>query len=243
MMDILSLFRSPEKQIEKLRKKVKQPHGDASVRVNACYKLYEMGTPAAILALLDRFTITVSPSVQDDEEKEQVLSWIVGFGEKSVDPLKRFLKGQRQVYWPVRALKEIQPHQKLVATLTDILRHHWEHPPASPEPKAQLIQALSGLHSRELEETVRLFVESRDDDVCLAALDYLMGLGEEAARETALQVYVDSEDRPRIRFWILDRLVEKGWSVKGFRPTVEKSLPEDYTLTRDGVVKKLGRKT
>ena len=48
-MSIFSLFRgSPEKQLLKLRKKTKEPHGDASVRINAAYKLYEIGTPEAI---------------------------------------------------------------------------------------------------------------------------------------------------------------------------------------------------
>ncbi len=242
-MDILALFRgSPEKQIERLRKKVKEPHGDASVRINAAHKLYQMGTPEAILALLDRFKINTSPSRQDDEEKEEVLGWIVSFGERAVEPLTIFLKRERQVYWPARALKEILPEDRLVARLNEILLHLWECPPASPEPKAQLIRSLQGLRSPELEETVRLFVEARDDDVCLAAVDYLFESEEERNRESVLQCYLDSPDRPRIRAQILERLAEKGWNVKGFRPGVEETLPEGYTLTRDGVVKSIGRK-
>ncbi len=243
-MDILSIFRgSPAKQIERARKKVKEPHGDASVRVNAAYKLYQMGTPEAILALLDRFKISVSPSVQDDEEKEQVLEWIVSFGETAVEPLVTFLKRERQVYWPVRALKRILPEESLVKRLTEVLHHHWMNPPASPEPKAQLIRALEGMHSPELEETVRLFMDARDDDVLLAALDYLFESDEERNRETVLQGFVDSEERPRIRAHILDRMVEKGWSVKGFRPAIEEALPEGYTLTREGLIKSIGRRT
>ena len=107
-MNLLSIFRSsPEKQIEKARKKVKEPHGDSANRINAAYRLLEIGTPEAILALLDRFTIDVSPSSQDEEEKEDVLRQIVKRGEGAVSALINFLERERQVYWPVRALKEI----------------------------------------------------------------------------------------------------------------------------------------
>ncbi len=241
-MDILSIFRaSPEKQIRKARKRVKEPHGDAAVRINAARRLWEIGTPESILALLDRFTITSSPLVQDEEEKEDVLAWIVELGTKGVPPLKTFLKRERQVYWPVRALREILSEEEFTASINEVLLYHWENPPASSEPKAQLIRLLDRLHSPELLQTMRLFLEDEDDDVCLGTLDYLFGQSEEEVREAILQCYLDSEDRPRVRTSILDRLAEAGWRVRGHRPRVEESLPEGYTLTRDGTVKTMRR--
>ena len=66
-MSFLSIFKnSPEKQIAKARKRVKEPHGDASIRVAACQKLAAMGTLESIEALLDRFKITVAPATQDE---------------------------------------------------------------------------------------------------------------------------------------------------------------------------------
>ena len=241
-MDILSIFRtSPEKQIRKARKRVKEPHGDAAVRINAARRLWEIGTPESILALLDRFTITSSPLVHDEEEKEDVLAWIVELGPMGVPPLKTFLKHERQVYWPVRALREILSEEELTASINEILRYHWEYPPASSEPKAQLIRLLDELHSPELLQTMRLFLEDEDDDVCLGTLDYLFSQSEEEVREAILQCYLDSEDRPRVRAGILERLAEAGWRVRGHRSQVEESLPEGYTLTRDGTVKTMGR--
>ena len=241
-MDFLSLFRgSPAKQIERARKKVKEPHGDPATRINAARRLREMGTGEAMLALLDRFTITASPSRQDEEEKEAVLSWLVEFGEMAVPPLIKFLKRDRQVYWPVRALEAILSGEKVAQTINEILRYHWENPPASPEPKAQLIRFLKEIHSPELEETIRLYLEDEDDDVRLAALDYLFEYPGDEVREAVLQCYLDSEDRPRIRGYILEGLAEKGWNVRGYRPSVEQTLPEGYSLTREGTVKLIGK--
>lgn len=233
------LWGSPETQIKRARKKVKEPHGDAAVRINAARRLREMGSPEAILALLDRFTITSSPLRQDEDEKEEVISWIVQFGQRAVHPLLTFLKRERQVYWPMRALQKILPNDELARRINEILRYHWEYPPASSEPKAQLIRSLGALYSQELLETVRLFLEDEDDDVCLRATDYLFGRPESDVRDSVIQCYLNAKDRPRVRTQILERLVEQGWKVKGFRAKVEDSLPEGFSLNRDGTVKVL----
>lgn len=240
-MDIFSIFRrSPEKQIQRLRKKVKEPHGDASVRENAAQRLYEIGSAPAIRALLDRYTITVSPSSQDEREKAEVCSWLVRKGTEVVPPIIDFLKRERFVYWPFRALREILSGDELIKEVQKLLRFHWENPPASAFPKAQLIRSLEDLHSPGLEETVRVFLEDEDDDVRLGAIEYLLGCPEENARKWILETYLNSEDRPRIQMQILEHLVEKAWSVRGYRPAIEASLPDAFTLTREGRVKRVG---
>ena len=239
-MDLLSLFRSsPEKQIERARKKVREPHGDPATRMSAAHRLREMGTPEALLALLDRFMINVSPSDQDEQEKEEVLAWIVQMGERAVPSLIQFLKRERQVYWAMRALRETVTEEEFAEKMSEILRDHWNSPPASSDPTAQLIRLLE-VQSSQLVETVRLFLGDEADEVRLAALDFLFDQLEDQAREMALECYLDSEDRPRVRSHILERFADKGWSVKGFRPKIEDTLPEGYTLTRDGRIKNVG---
>lgn len=240
-MDLLSIFRSsPEKQIEKARKKVKEPHGDSATRINAAHRLLEMGTPEAILALLDRFTINVSPSSQDEEEREEVLSWIVQMGEKAVPALIKFLKRERQVYWPVKALKVILSTKEFEETMNEILQYQWENPPASSDPKAQLIQLLETPKSSKLVVTMKLFLEDEADDVRLAVLDHLFDQAEEESREAILRCYLDSADRPRVQGQIMVELAEKQWGVRGLRPQIEENLPEGYALTREGKVKVIG---
>ena len=242
-MDLLSFFRnSPEKQIQKARKKVKEPHGDPATRISAAQRLRDMGTPAAILALLDRFTIDVSPSSQDEQEKTEVLAWLADMGEEAVLPLTQFLKNERQLYWPVRALREIVSAEELARRLEEILRYQWENPPASSDPKAQLIQLLGETKTPHLVETVKLFLEDEADDVRLAALDYFFEGSDESTREAILDCYLDSEDRPRVRNRILERLAEREWSVRGYRPKVEDTLPDGYALTRDGRVRPVSRR-
>jgi len=129
--------------------------------------------------------------------------------------------------------------EEFAEKMSEILRDHWDSPPASSDPTAQLIRLLE-VQSSQLVDTVRLFLGDEADDVRLAALDYLLDRSEEQARQEALECYLDSEDRPRVRSHILELFAEKGWRVRGFRPKIEDTLPEGYTLTRDGRIKKVG---
>ena len=129
--------------------------------------------------------------------------------------------------------------EEFTEKISKILRDHWENPPASSDPTAQLIRLLE-VQSSQLVDTVRLFLGDEADDVRLAALDFLFDQLGDQAREMALECYLDSEDRPRVRSHILERFADKGWSVKGFRPKIEDTLPEGYTLTRDGRIKNVG---
>lgn len=240
-MDLLAFFRgSPEKQIQRLRKKVKEPHGDPSVRQGAAQKLFEMGTPQALKALLDRFTISVSPSVQDEQEKDQLFSWLLSLGERAVPPLLDFLKRERAVHWPAKALQSILDQEAQAREFSAILRYLWDHPPATAIPKTQLIRCLGDLWSEELDQTVRLFLEDDDDDVRLSAVGYLMDRSEDAGRDAVINCYLNAEDRPRIRNRILEYLVEKGWSVKGHRAAIEETLPPGFSLTREGRIRRVG---
>ena len=241
-MDLFSLFRSsPEKQIERSRKKVKEPHGDPATRMSAALRLREMGTPESILALLDRFTIDVSPSGQDEEEKNEVLSWIVQMREEAVEPILTFLKRERQLYWLVKALRGSVSEHEFAQKMNEVLMDHWESPPASSDPTAQLIRLLEGVRTPELVDTIRMFLEDQADDVRLAALDYLFAHDEDEIRETILECYLESEERPRVRGHILSGFVEHSWSVRGFRAKVEETLPDGYKLSRDGLVKTVGK--
>jgi hypothetical protein len=199
-----------------------------------------MGTASAIRALLDRYTINVSPSSQDEREKTEVCSWLVRMGPEAVPPIIDYLKNERSVYWPIRALRGILEGKELIEEVQKLLQFHWENPPASAFPKAQILRSLEGLYSPELEETVRLFLEDEDDDVRLGAIEYLLERPEEEARKWILETYLNSEDRPRIQNQILEHLLDKGWTVRGYRPAVEASLPDAFTLTRDGRVKRVG---
>jgi hypothetical protein len=62
---------------------------------------------------------------------------------------------------------------------------------------------------------------------------------EAVAREPLLALFAsDEEESLRLRLKIAEGFADLGWLVQGFRPGVEKKLPENFTLDREGHIKR-----
>jgi HEAT repeat protein len=90
----------------------------------------------------------------------------------------------------------------------------------------------------EVAETMLRTLQDEDDDVCIAAVDYLVRSGHEAVRERLVETLLEADARPRVRGRILDQLCEREWPVKGYRKRVEEIIQEPYYLTAKGTVKR-----
>ena len=89
-----------------------------------------------------------------------------------------------------------------------------------------------------MRETVLKILEDENDDVCIAAADYLARSGDDEVRERLIETFLNSESRPRVRGRILDLFCDREWPVKGYRKRVEEAIPEPFYLTSRGTVKR-----
>jgi HEAT repeat protein len=237
MFDFLK--RSSSSQIDKLVKRLTETAGEEGPRIEAAEKLSEMNTPDATHALVKRFTISSKVITQDIEEKRMIVGMLVRKGEAAVDPILRFLKSHHQVEWPVRALTQILPQDRLVPLLVNVLENVALNPFTSAEHRTSLIKAMHGQVTPEVAETLRKSLNDDDDDVRIAAIEAMSEIGEQS-REPLLETFINSADRPRIRIAIAELFAERDWPVKGYRPTVEASLPEGFHVTAKGLIRRRG---
>jgi len=239
MFDFFKRSQSPStKQIEKLVKRLTEPQGEDSPRIEAAEKLGEWGTPDALYGLLKRFTISSKNLTQDIEEKRMVVRMLVAKGRDAVDPIVRFVSSHHQVEWPIQALSEILPREeltpKLVAALEKVAAASAFTP---PEHKSDLIRAVRGHATPEIAAVLKQFLSDDDDDVRIAAIEAIEEVGEEM-RETLLEALIEADDRPRIRIKVAEVFADHDWPVKGYRPKVEQTLPEGFHLTAKGQIRR-----
>src|SRR5690606_18614939 len=109
-MGILDLFGSREKReakrIKDLARRSQEKYGDPALRQRALEGLRDIGTPDAIAALMQRFTVRTEPGITDEEEKEYTLEILQSFGERAVQPVITFLELSVSVIsWVVRCMK------------------------------------------------------------------------------------------------------------------------------------------
>ena len=227
-----------ERQIRRAIKQVTQTHGDAAVRVSAMERLANWKTPEAAAALLRRFTIQVPQATMDLEEKQYTVQLLVQMGKAAVEPIVQYIRTEPEVTWPIRALREILPLPEFAENLRGLLEHMSTGYTRWPEAKKVLIEHLPDEAFAATRDTALKSIEDDDDDVCIAAIDYLAHNGDEPVREHLLQVFLNADSRPRVRGRILDHFCELEWPVKGYRKKMEEVIADPFYLTAKGTVKR-----
>jgi len=217
-------------------KKLNQRYAQHEARMEAADKLQEIATPEAIYGLARRFSATSENLGIDQEEKKHVQNVLVGFGEKAVEPLKRYIKNHDQVTWSIDALKELLPKERLIPFLLQILRG------GDPiyirgEKANQILKALEHLGDPEAVPGVIPCLQSPDDTVRFVAVECLAAYGDERAREPLLEALVSpDEDSARVKTRIGEALEKADWDVKGYRKKVEAVLPPPFRVSSKGRV-------
>jgi len=223
-------------KIERNTKKLRERYAQHEVRMEAADKLQAIGTPEAIYGLARRFTATSENLGIDQEEKKHVQNVLVGFGDKAVEPLKRYIKSHDQVTWAIDALKDLVPRERLISFLLEILK---EGDPIyiRGEKAEQVLSALAHLGDPGVVPGVIPCLQSPDDTVRFAAVECLAAYGDERAREPLLEALVNpDEDSARVKTRIAEALEKADWDVKGYRKKVEAILPAPFRVSSKGRV-------
>lgn len=227
-----------ERQIRRALKQVIQTHGEAATRVGAMERLASWKTPEAATALLRRFTTQTPQASMDLEEKQYAVRLLVDMGKSAVQPILNYLNAEPDVTYPVRALRDLLPSDEYHKCLTDILINLSTGYTRWPEAKAVFITHLADEAFAQVSDAVFRSLEDEDDDVCIAAIDYLARNDDETIREKLLQLFLDSASRPRVRGRILDHFCEKEWPVKGYRKKMEETIALPFYMTSKGMIKR-----
>jgi HEAT repeat protein len=226
----------------KLQKKATEKYGPPENRQGAIEDLGELGTPAAIDALLMRYTVRVEPGITDDDEKQRVLALVKQAGAGvSVPALKKFVLSRDEISWPLKALSDLLPEADVVAFLVEVLRKAAGEYSRVPEKKVLLLHALAQHRSADAVAAALPFLEDMDDEVQIAAAQAMALQQDESAREPLLQHFLRAHEgrNARVREALAGLLADSGFDVKGYTPKVEAALPAGYKLdSRGRVVRK-----
>ncbi|WP_373046266.1 HEAT repeat domain-containing protein [Vulgatibacter sp.] len=225
------------KRIRELSKKTQEKYGDAGARTRALEQLRDIGSPQAIAALLQRFTVTTEPGITDAEEKEFTLSIITSFGDAAVGPVEDFIRGQDSVGWAVRCLEELVDEDRVIGTLTSVLDQLSREYVREPDKKVLLINHLADYKDPRIDPAVSAFLDDPSDEVRVAALQTLVKQGDTGAREAIVACLTNAE-APRVRTAAAGALADLGLPLDGAREQVAARLPAGYSLDDAGVVRR-----
>jgi len=238
----LDLFVSREKReakrIRDLAKRAQEKYGDPALRTRALEGLRDIGTPEAISALLQRFTVRTEPGITDAEEKEYTLEILQGFGDRAVEPVIEFLeRSESGISWAVRCLQSLVDRGRLVDALCRILERLAAQYARAPDKKVTLLKLLGEQDDERVAETAALFLDDPSDDVRMAALSTIRA---RQAREIAPQIVecLLSAESPRVRSACAEVLAEFGTELGERAEPVRAALPDGFQVDKSGVLRR-----
>jgi hypothetical protein len=209
-------------------------------RMKALQSLRDDGSPEAIYGMLRRFGMMYDKSIEDEQEKDWVFEVLLEKGATIVPPIKKYLLSADSVSWPLRLLDRVAGKEEELAVIKDVLDRHEPGYERDPTKKIQLLNHLAAVKDDRVPPLIVPYLADMDEGVRYAAVEALVRhKNEAAAREPLLAHFVsDGEDSLRIRLQIAEGFTDLGWLVKGHRGEVEKKLPDQFQIDREGHFKK-----
>ena len=242
-MSVFDLFRK-DGRAQRARdaniKRAVNKYAQSPDRMKALQSLRDDGSPDALYGLLRRFGMMYDKTIEDEQEKDWVFEVLLEMGPVIIEPIKKYLLSADSISWPLRLLDRVAGKEQELEVLKAVLERHEPGYERDPTKKIQVLNHLASVKDDRVPPLLVPYLADMDEGVRLAAVEALLRhKNEEIAREPLLQHFVsDAEDSLRIRIQISEGFAELAWLVKGHRGEVEKRLPEQFQLDREGHFKK-----
>ena len=209
-------------------------------RLKALQSLRDDGSPEALYGMLRRFGMMYDKTIEDEQEKDWVFEVLLEKGEAIVAPIKKYLFTADSVSWPLRLLDRVAGKEQELEVIKAVLERHEPGYERDPTKKIQLMNHLAAVKDERVPPLIVPYLADMDEGVRYSAVEALLRhKNEAAAREPLLQHFIsDGEDSLRVRLQIAEGFAELAWLVKGHRGEVEKKLPDQFTIDREGRIKK-----
>jgi len=228
-----------ERQVNKIKKRLMNPHRQTDDRKYAVQELAQLGTPEAIAAVLQRFTYRTENSITDESEKIFVFECLVELGLPGAKPIEEYIMTRVEVYWPLRAFRQIAGDEDALALLLRALETVESGYSEQERRKSELISNLREFQDeRALDRLIEALLDS-NDDVRVMAVEGILPHGPQKALKPLVDRLMDPEESGRIRTVILEVLAEAKWSLKNFRASLDGKLPAAYSLDSDGFITRI----
>ena len=196
--------------------------------------------PTLAHALLKRFNIITDPTITDQEEKQLAFDGILGAGKLALPGIRKYSAKAESLAWPIRILKSLLVEEALVSELLKLLEK-WDTEYAKfVDPKLQLLNELEDHKDERILEAVKPFLMDVNEPSRFHAVGGALAQDDAEAIDALVDMFCDEESL-RIRNRVCEGFLARGWVVpEARRAEMRKSLPSEYSIDGEGLIKKRG---
>lgn len=183
----------------------------------------------AYVALLKRFTMTASKTIDDEEEKGWLYRRLIAIGKPMLRPIALFCKDSESIAWALRVVEDIANEDEewaLIEALLDIHPVGYERDSAA---KLQMLTHIKEIDDPRVGEILARYLRDPDENVRFFCIEALIENGEPGSRDPLVAVLTNPEEESvRLRSRILDGLADLRWDVSGSADAIRKVLDDDH---------------
>jgi HEAT repeat protein len=240
LFDFFGGSKDDQKSIDKIKRRLTDQFRQTHERYEAMDQLVKIGTPAALEALLDRFTLRVSGPTVDEEEKQYCHDLVAKFGQAAIEPLQRYIQTHDAVYFPLKSLREIAGDEVAVTTLLEVIQNADPGYHDGLERLREIVSNLRDFRHEKVREALAGLLKSRNNEIRFYALDGLVGYPAEQVAPLFAQVLLDPEETARVKGLAYELAVEHQLPLQTWAAQLATMLPSNYRMDSQGVMQRAG---
>lgn len=226
---------SPEKQLQKHRKRMKHKDSQQEDRIASIHWLAENGSPEALYALLRRFEMTYEHHMKDNQEKVLVEELILNIGADALPPLKKFIPETKQFARPMALYERLAGKPAALDLLLSMLVMEKERSELKAEKKRHILIKLAEFKDPRIVAEVLDQLNEFDEGVRYAAAEVLAA---QEASDTIRDALLDrltheEEDSNRLRVRIAEIASSRGWGLAHRAEAVAANPPANWAVVGD----------
>ena len=237
--------KSQARQIQKLRKKLTNIWMQSPDRNDAASQLFQIGSPDALHALMDRFKVQTQNTTYDIEEKTYICDLLIGAGPDIANVVKDNVRNEPAIInWQMRVLEDVLPSQEMASFIQELLGTMDVDYERDPQKKEQLLlRSQTYTDFDDLQREVARFTIDDNEDIRFQSVSAMVKRDESWARD-ALRANIRLEDSGRIADMVCQRFVEKAWPAmedvqdETLREEITEALPAKFMLTKDAMIRR-----
>ncbi|TPV95779.1 MAG: HEAT repeat domain-containing protein [Myxococcales bacterium FL481] len=241
-MGIRDLFSSSGRGKARLARNIKtitNAFCQSAERYDAMEQLLADGSEAAYVGLLQRFTVTASKTIEDEEEKGWVYRRAVALDKAVLPALKQFCVSQGNLAWALRVLEDVANETEEWEILDAIIEAHPPGYERDPQTKIQLLAHLQEIDDPKVPALVARYLEDEDETVRYQGVEALIDIADPASLDALVdRLANDKEDSLRLRARILDGLADLEWDVQAREADITANLGNAHAMTQGKVTRR-----
>ena len=226
---------SPEKQLQKHRKRMKHKDSQQEDRIASIHWLAENGSPEAIYALLGRFEMTYEHHMKDNQEKVLVEELVLNLGDAALPALLKFIPKTKQFARPLALYERLAGREKCLDLLLEMLEMEKERSELKADKKRHVLIKLAEFKDPRIEPAVLDQLSEFDEGVRYAAAEVLAAQeANDSIRDALLdRLDHDEEDSNRLRVRIAEIAHSRGWSLAHRAESIAANPPANWSVVGD----------